>query len=148
MLTTRVHESLRFDECGIFIKKQHIVLIIRLRGESRSRFIERLLIALEMQGVTLPSITKPLVWLVSLGDAAKTHNLKLLQELRAAGIPADMDFAGRAVKAQLKLAERAAAKWTIVVGDDELAKGQVVLKNFTTREEATVPRGDVIAKLL
>ncbi len=110
--------------------------------------LERLLIALEMQGVTLLATTKPLVWLVSLGDAAKAHNLKLLAELRAAGIPADMDFAGRAVKAQLKLAERAAAKWMIVVGDDEIAKGQVVLKNFATREELPVPRGEVVARLM
>ncbi len=110
--------------------------------------LERLLIALEMQKVTLPTTAKPLVWLISLGDAARAHNLQLLQELRAAGLPADMDFAGRGAKGQFKLAEREKATWAIVVGDDEIAKGQVMLKNLAKREEAAVPRGEVIAKIL
>jgi len=109
--------------------------------------LERLLIALEMQGVTVPTDKKPLVWLVTLGDAAKTHNLKLLAELRAAGIPADMDFAGRGAKGQFKLADREKATWSIVVGDDELAKGEVVLKNLGTGEQTTLARTAVVAKL-
>jgi len=109
--------------------------------------LERLLIALEMQGVSLPETKKPLVWLVSMGDAAKTHNLKLIAELRAAGIPADMDYAGRAAKAQFKLADREKAKWSIVVGDDELAKGVVVLKNLATSEQITVSHAELLTKL-
>ncbi len=109
--------------------------------------LERLLIALEMQKVTLPTTNKPLVWLISLGDAAKSHNLQLLHELRAAGLPADMDFACRGAKGQFKLAEREKATWAIVVGDDEIAKGQVMLKNFATREEAAVPQSEVIARI-
>jgi histidyl-tRNA synthetase len=109
--------------------------------------LERLLIALDAQGVQLPRAAKPLVWLVSHGDAARDANWSLLRDLRAANIPADMDVSGRAVKAQFKMADREAATWCIVVGEDELAAGTVVLKDLAKREQTTVPRGEAIARL-
>src|SRR5688572_31433840 len=92
--------------------------------------LERLLIALEEQGVTLPKPDKPLVWLVAHGDPARDHNAALLRELRTAGVIADMDASGRAVKAQFKMAEREGARYAIVVGDTELAENTVVLKDL------------------
>jgi histidyl-tRNA synthetase len=109
--------------------------------------IERLLIALESQGVELPLARRPLVWLIAHGDAARDFNWKLMQDLRAAGIAADMDPSGRSVKAQFKLADREKASWSIVVGESELASNSVMLKNFSTGEQTNVPRADVIAKL-
>lgn len=109
--------------------------------------LERLLLALESQGVALYSNEKPLVWLVAHGEAAKAANLKLLAELRGAGVAADMDFTGRSVKSQFKLADREGARWTIVVGDAELAAGTVMLKDLTTGEQSPVPRGEVASRL-
>ena len=109
--------------------------------------IERLLLALEGQGVSLPKNVPPLVWLVSHGDAARAMNWKLMRELRAAGIAADMDASGRSVKAQFKLADRESADWCIVVGESELQTGQVVLKNLKSGEQSTLPRDQVIAAL-
>src|SRR3954468_15893611 len=65
--------------------------------------LERLLLALEGQGVQLPRDPTNLVWLVSHGEAARAANWKLMHDLRNAGIPADMDPADRSVKAQFKL---------------------------------------------
>jgi histidyl-tRNA synthetase len=109
--------------------------------------IERLLIALEAQGVELPIERKPLVWLVSHGDAARDFNWELMNDLRAAGIPADMDPSGRAVKAQFKLADRAGASWSIIIGDSELASNSVMLKNLKTAEQSAVARDQLIDKL-
>jgi histidyl-tRNA synthetase len=109
--------------------------------------IERLLIALESQGVALPTTERPLVWLVSHGDAARDFNWTLLHDLRAANIRADMDASGRSVKAQFKLVEREKADWVIVVGESELAGGTVNLKNAKTREEKSVPRDQIVAAL-
>ncbi len=109
--------------------------------------LERLLIALESQAVTLPQTAPKLVWLVQHGEAAKDHNLKLLAELRAADIAADMDLSGRAMKGQLKAAANAKVSYSIVVGDDELANGQVVLKDFTTQQQTTVPRAEIISTI-
>jgi histidyl-tRNA synthetase len=109
--------------------------------------IERLLIALEAQGVALAAPRKNLAWLVAHGDAAREHNWKLLAELRAAGVPADMDVSGRSVKSQFKLADREGAAWCVVVGDTELQSGNVVLKDLSKREETQVPRGELVARL-
>src|SRR5687768_9306601 len=79
--------------------------------------LERLLIALDAQGVKLPDARRPIVWLVYHGDAARAAQWKLLQELRAAGVAADMDHSGRSVKAQFKLSDREGSRWVITVGD-------------------------------
>jgi histidyl-tRNA synthetase len=107
--------------------------------------LERLLIALESQGVQLPRAHRPLVWLVSNGDAAREANLKLLADLRAAAIVADMDLARRAMKAQFKLADREKAAACIIVGESELAAGQVALKDMKTGTQSTVARSEVVA---
>jgi histidyl-tRNA synthetase len=109
--------------------------------------IERLLIALEAQGVSLPKSEPKLVWLVSHGDAAREFNWKLMAELRAAGIAADMDPSGRSVKSQFKVADREKAAFCVVVGDSELASGSVVLKKLATAEQITIPRSDLISTL-
>ncbi|MDB5303397.1 MAG: histidyl-tRNA synthetase, partial [Phycisphaerales bacterium] len=109
--------------------------------------LERLLLALEAQGVALPRQDPPLVWLVSHGDAARAANWKLLLELRAAGIAADMDPSGRSVKAQFKVADREHAAWCAIVGESELQANTVVLKNLKTTEQMTAPRPEVIDTL-
>ena len=109
--------------------------------------LERLLIALEAQGVDLPRCGKPLVWLVAHGDVAREANATLIRELRNNGIAADMDVSGRAVKAQFKMADREGAAYSIVVGENELAAGTVVLKDLKTAEQTNVPRDQIISRL-
>lgn len=109
--------------------------------------LERLLMALEAQGVELPNTRKPLVWLVSLGDAAKDANWQLLRELRSNGIAADLDPTGRSAKSQFKLADREKAAWVITVGDNELAGGIVELKEMKTGTQSKVPRAEIVKRL-
>jgi histidyl-tRNA synthetase len=109
--------------------------------------LERLLIALEAQGVAIPSSAKPLVWLIAHGDAARDANAALIRELRANGIAADMDTSGRAVKAQFKMADREGAAYSIVVGENELASNSVMLKDLKTAEQTSVPRDQIVAVL-
>ncbi|MGC4030298.1 MAG: histidine--tRNA ligase [Tepidisphaeraceae bacterium] len=109
--------------------------------------LERLLLALEGQGVELPVAKRPLVWLAHHGDTAREYNLGLANRLRAAGIATDLDLTGRAMKAQLKLADREAARWCVVVGDDELAKGVVQLKDLAAHSQQTVEQEKLVAVL-
>jgi histidyl-tRNA synthetase len=109
--------------------------------------LERLLIALEAQGVQIPGARHSLVWIVAQSDAAKESNFALLAELRAAGIPADMDFTGRSVKSQFKLADREHAAWCIIVGESELSSGALMLKNLSTGEQSPVPRTEIVQRL-
>ena len=109
--------------------------------------IDRLLIALEEQGVTLPDNRPPLVWIAYIGDAPRDFALKLAGQLRAANIAVDMDLAGRGMKGQLKAANNAGAKACIVIGDNELAAGEVQLKNLAAHEQKNVAVGDLVAAL-
>jgi histidyl-tRNA synthetase len=109
--------------------------------------LERLLIALDAQGVKLPDARRPLVWLAYHGEAARAAQWRLLGELRAAGVAADMDHSGRSVKAQFKLSDREGARWVITVGETELAGGTVVLKDLSTAEQTTLTRDQVIERL-
>jgi histidyl-tRNA synthetase len=109
--------------------------------------LERLLIALEAQGVSIPDNRKPLFWLVSQNDAAREANMALLSELRASNIPADMDLIGRKMDKQFKMADREKAAWCIIVGETELASGTVKLKNFKTQEQTSVARIEIVKHL-
>jgi histidyl-tRNA synthetase len=57
-----------------------------------------------------------------------------------------MDVSGRSVKAQFKVADREHAAYCVVVGDNELAAGTVVLKDLKTGEQTTVPRGELASR--
>ena len=109
--------------------------------------IERLLLALESQGVQLPRSTPKLVWLVYHGDEAKRATWELMLELRREGITCDTDPTGRSVKAQFKIADREGAAFVLTMGETELAAGSVVLKNLGTGEQTNVPRNEVARRL-
>jgi histidyl-tRNA synthetase len=109
--------------------------------------LERLLIALEAQHKLIPTDTKPLIWLVSLGDQAQRENLKLIQELRSEGFAVDMAQSGRAPAAQFKLADRYKATIAVVRGDTELREGSVALKNLAARTQTTVQRTQLVQEL-
>ena len=109
--------------------------------------LERLLLSLAAQKVSIPDPRKPLIWLVAHGPEALEHNWKLLPELRAAGFVCDMDFSGRSMKSQFKLADRETAAVCLIVGHDELTAGEVVIKNMKTGEQIKSPAGELITRL-
>ena len=109
--------------------------------------LERLLLALEGQGVTLPISTPPLVWLIHHGPAARTAQWQLLGELRAAGIAADFDPGERSIKSQFKVADREKAAICLVVGDTELAAQSVVVKNMSNGQSSNMSRAEIGTRL-
>jgi histidyl-tRNA synthetase len=109
--------------------------------------LERLLIALEAQNVAIETRSKPLVWLVSIGDAARDANLKLLAELRRNNLAADMDPTGRSPKAQFKLADREKAAICLVTGDSELSANTVVIKDMKMQEQTSIARDSIVQTL-
>jgi histidyl-tRNA synthetase len=109
--------------------------------------IERLLLALDAQGVALPRSQPKLIWLISHGDAARDANWKLMLDLRRAGLTCDMDPSGRSVKSQFKVADREGAAFCLITGETELAGGTVVVKNLSNAEQITVPRSEVVQHL-
>src|SRR6185436_5282767 len=109
--------------------------------------LERLLIALEAQGAQLSKPNRPLFYLIYHGEAAREAQWKLLAELRANNIAADMDLSNRSVKAQFKLSDRETATHCLIVGDSELANQTITMKDLKTGQQSTIPRSDLLRVL-
>ena len=106
--------------------------------------LERLLLALEKQGL-LPSATRCSdVFIAPLGKEQTPMAFALLLQLRKEGLTADMDFLGRSLKAQLKQANRQKARFALLLGEEECATQQVQLKNLETGEQRLVSAQEAI----
>jgi histidyl-tRNA synthetase len=100
--------------------------------------IERLLMAMKVQNIEIPVKDSIDCYLITLGDQAKEKGTPLLFELRKAGITAEKDYLDKKIKAQFKAADRLKAKFTAVLGDDELAAGNINVKNMETGVQTEV----------
>ncbi|MGV3041378.1 histidine--tRNA ligase [Staphylococcus rostri] len=100
--------------------------------------IERLLLALEAEGITLPVESQLDLFVATMGEAADDYAVKLLNDLRHAGVKVDKDYLSRKLKGQMKQADRLKAKYTIVIGDQELEEKQVAIKNMETGQSETI----------
>lgn len=109
--------------------------------------IERLLLALETQKVTLPVEEGMDCFIVSIGAEAEKKAAVLLAKLRQAGISADKDYTGKKIKGQLKMADRLQARFSIVLGENELKEGIANVKAMKTGEQEDVPLDQLIEVL-
>lgn len=109
--------------------------------------LERVLLALEKQEL-LPVAAQTLdVFVLSIGDQAQAAAFTLLRDLRHAGFTADMDFMGRSLKAQMKLANKYLARFAVIIGDDEVQTGSANLKDMATGEQQQISMDDLLNKL-
>ena len=106
--------------------------------------MERLVMALEAEGVAPPVPEGGLVWLVAHGDEAQQKNLKLAFDLRRAGLRTGMDVSGRSMKAQMRAANKAQASTVIIRGDEELANGTVQVKRMHDGSQESVSEQDLL----
>lgn len=101
--------------------------------------VDRALLALEAEGVTLEGVERRVdVFGVAIGEAAQARMALLIDELRAAGLSADMAYGGRGLKGAMKGADRAGAKYALVLGDRELESGEVAVKDLAAHTQETV----------
>lgn len=110
--------------------------------------IERLLLALEEEGIELPVENTLDLFVATMGEAADDYAVTLLNELRHAGVKVDKDYLSRKLKGQMKQADRLNAQYTIVLGDDELAKNEVNIKDMATGESQTISLKDIANYIL
>lgn len=96
--------------------------------------IERLLMVLEAQGIQIPKPSPCDLYIASMGENASVFAMKLASDLRNEGFAAESDLIGRSLKAQMKYADKIDAKYSMVIGDDELAAGKAKVKNMATGE--------------
>ncbi|MFC2337266.1 MAG: His/Gly/Thr/Pro-type tRNA ligase C-terminal domain-containing protein, partial [Negativicutes bacterium] len=87
------------------------------------------------------------VFIVALGEAAEAKAFPLLMQSRDAGLGAAMDYAGRSLKSQMKAADKAGARFAVILGEDEIAGEFVTLRDMSSSEQQQVPVSDIINKL-
>lgn len=105
--------------------------------------IERILLTLEQEDVLIPDSSSLDAYVVGLGEATNMETLKVVQAIRGFGFSADRDFMGRKAKAQFKTADKEGAKLVLTLGEDELEKGVINVKDSATREEKAFPLVDI-----
>lgn len=109
--------------------------------------MERVLLALESQNL-LPQEQESIdVFAVCPQQKIFPDVFKAVINLRRAGFKAEFDFQGRSMKAQMKQANKTNAKYVLIFGEDEFARGQVVLRNMSNSEQTEIAITDIITKL-
>lgn len=109
--------------------------------------IERLLLRLEETGVEIPADKPVKLYIAPLGENAVKAAQSIVYGLRKAGVSTETDHMGRALRASMKYADKLGAEYTVVLGDDEIAAGEVKVKNMQTGEQTAV-KLDALADFL
>lgn len=97
--------------------------------------MERIVLNLENQGVGVPAAEKPAIFIACMGGDARVEAVKLAAVLRDAGISVISSSGERSLKAQLRHANAAGAKYVAIIGEDEVKAGVIMLRNMETSEQ-------------
>jgi len=110
--------------------------------------VEASILAMEAElGPAKEDVQAPAVYVVCFEEGARARCLELVQALRAAGVSAEMDYEGRSAKAQMKMADRLGSPYCFLIGERELAEGQVLVKEMATGEQRSVPWDDAAREM-
>lgn len=109
--------------------------------------IERIIVNLRRQGVPVPALPPPQVYVAHLSDAARGPALRLAADLRAAAISAVVGSAARSLKSQMRHADALGATYAAILGDEELASGSVTLRDMRDGTQQRVTLGELPARL-
>lgn len=104
--------------------------------------VDRTLLSCDAEGVFPPPVATIDAFVVDVVDGA--HATAICDELRRAGLGADRAYDGRSMKSQMKKAGGSGAPLAVIVGEQEVADGTVVVRDLRTSEQSTVARGDVV----
>ena len=105
--------------------------------------LERLLLIAEAQGVSFPNPRPVDVFIAAIGEEAENEALKLAKRLRKAGFSVTTDCIRRGLKAQLRHADRIDAAYSVLIGQDELDRGVVTLRDMNNSSQTEVAPGEL-----
>jgi len=99
--------------------------------------MERLILLLQQQDVG--SRRQPMLFVAALGDAARPRAFVLTQELRAEGLATEMDYGGASLKSQMRKADKLQVRFVAILGDEEMTRGALQLRDMVTKIQESVP---------
>jgi histidyl-tRNA synthetase len=109
--------------------------------------VDRTLLAVQAEGLDVVAPAGVQAFVVPLGTEAKRLAVRLVGQLREAGVSADTVYGDRGLKGSMKAADRSGASHVVVIGDRDLAEGVGQLKDMRTGEQHAVPVGELFQTL-
>lgn len=109
--------------------------------------LERLILNLKRAEIPVPELPGPQYLVANVGDAARRPALELASRIRKAGAGAMLSSGGRALRGQLRQANALGIPYVLILGDDEISRGEVVLRDMQTSQQETRPLADFLAGL-
>lgn len=101
--------------------------------------LERIQLQMEARGVPFPEPEKPDLFLIAMGEPAQLKAVEIAKDMREEGFTVGLDLNGRSLRAQMKYADKNGARFTVVLGDEEIAGGIAKLKNMESGESTEIP---------
>jgi histidyl-tRNA synthetase len=109
--------------------------------------IERIVLNLKRQNVVIPGLPAPSVFLAWMGDKARLEAVRLTGVLHEAGISAVAAYSPKSLKGQLRQADAFGCRYVVIIGEEELARGVVVLRDLRAASQQDVSPAELVGKL-
>ncbi|WP_449077865.1 histidine--tRNA ligase [Ruminococcus sp.] len=100
--------------------------------------IERLLMLMDKQGIEIPKPSTCDLYVAVMGESASLKSFEIIKAVRSCGLIAETDIVGRGLRAQMKYADKIGAKFSMVLGDNEIEQGKAVIKNMSSGEQTEI----------
>lgn len=100
--------------------------------------IERLLMLMDKQGIEIPRPSTCDLYVAVMGESASLKSFEIIKAVRSCGLIAETDIVGRGLRAQMKYADKIGAKFSMVLGDNEIEQGKAVIKNMSSGEQTEI----------
>lgn len=107
--------------------------------------IERLLMLMDKQGIEIPKPSTCDLYVAVMGESASLKSFEIIKAVRSCGLIAETDIVGRGLRAQMKYADKIGAKFSMVLGDNEIEQGKAVIKNMSNGEQTEIVLDDTFA---
>lgn len=108
--------------------------------------IERLLMLMDKQGIEIPKPSTCDLYVAVMGESASLKSFEIIKAVRSCGLIAETDVVGRGLRAQMKYADKIGAKFSMVLGDNEIEQGKAVIKNMSSGEQTEIVLDNTFAE--
>lgn len=108
--------------------------------------IERLLMLMDKQGIEIPKPSTCDLYVAVMGESASLKSFEIIKAVRSCGLIAETDVVGRGLRAQMKYADKIGAKFSMVLGNNEIEQGKAVIKNMSSGEQTEIVLDDTFAE--
>jgi len=109
--------------------------------------LDRVVEAIKSQKKEWKEEKKPEIFLVQVGETAKKQSLELLEELRTNNIRVSFDLSRDSLRSQMKLADKLGAKYVLLLGQTEVLRNEIILRDMQSGLQENIPLNKLIKML-